>query len=621
MRRIFAKWLLLYIAVTFAAALAAAYYMQSKQALEHAVNTISLRIRDAKVQVVQNRIDLDNITDDLEDISKAKAVKLAAILRQRPELMQPGANSESLHELKQLIVVDEINIVDGNGIIVASTEVKYLGFNMDIGEQSRAFNDSLLYGGHRTFVQPITATAYNAGRKMQYAGCVLQDQPGYVQVGYVPERLVSASQVADIKNLAYGFRLGIHGKIIVCEDNKIVSINDEAQLGKELEEYGISLDGRLPGEVIRTTVDGQKVLAIYNNADTYKLIGMLPEQEIFAARNSSLKELLALNLIIFGALFALISWLLKSVVITGIQEIISALRRIAKGDLSAQVNVRTNKEFISLSDDINGMVEALRRAFAESRARIEQELNLAKTIQVSSLPNISAMKRWPTVELSAAMYTAREVGGDFYDFFALDDEHIAFIIADVSGKGIGAAMFMMKAKALLKQHIQSGECLSRAVGLANDELCENNDAFMFVTVFAAILNVRNNMLTVVNAGHNPPLLGIQGRYEHLKTQKNIVLGNFEHYKYREDLVQLSPGDILYCYTDGVTEAFDSRGELYGEQRLLANLNALGCEGHSEFVNASIKQSIDEFAAGTEQADDITTLVIKIVGGASCTSES
>ena len=180
---------------------------------------------------------------------------------------------------------------------------------------------------------------------------------------------------------------------------------------------------------------------------------------------------------------------------------------------------------------------------------------------------------------------------------------------------------MMKAKALLKQHIQSGECLSRAVGLANDELCENNDAFMFVTVFAAILNVRNNMLTVVNAGHNPPLLGIQGRYEHLKTQKNIVLGNFEHYKYREDLLQLSPGDILYCYTDGVTEAFDSRGELYGEQRLLANLNALGCEGHSEFVNASIKLSIDEFAAGTEQADDITTLVIKIVGGASCTSES
>jgi sigma-B regulation protein RsbU (phosphoserine phosphatase) len=215
-------------------------------------------------------------------------------------------------------------------------------------------------------------------------------------------------------------------------------------------------------------------------------------------------------------------------------------------------------------------------------------------------------------DIYASMRPAKEVGGDFYDFFFVDDKTLALVIADVSGKGVPAALFMVISKTLIKDNAQSGKSPREVLEAVNDMLCENNDAAMFVTVFLGYLDIESGRFTYACAGHNPPLLRAGGGYGWLKTSNGMVLAFMEGAPYKQSEIILRPDDILYLYTDGVTEAMNNEKNLFGDARLLETVNRYA-ELQPEGLTAVIKREIDAFAEGAEQSDDITMLALRYKG--------
>ncbi len=262
-----------------------------------------------------------------------------------------------------------------------------------------------------------------------------------------------------------------------------------------------------------------------------------------------------------------------------------------------------------MEQEISSYIEELTAATAE-RERIGAELDVAKHIQASMLPGIfPAFPERGEFDIYASMTPAKEVGGDFYDFFFVDEDHLALVMADVSGKGIPAAMFMVIAKTLLKNAVRAGDAPARALENVNRQLCEKNDAEMFVTVWLGVLELSSGKMVCANAGHEYPVIRRKnGLFELLKDRHGLVLAAMEEARYREYEILLNPGDRIFVYTDGVPEAADLENNLFGTERMLQVLNEqpeLSCRELLEHL----KEGIDRFAGEAPQFDDITMLVL------------
>ena len=286
------------------------------------------------------------------------------------------------------------------------------------------------------------------------------------------------------------------------------------------------------------------------------------------------------------------------------------LGKITGGDLAERVDVHITSEFATLSEGINATVGALRHAIENEARRIDAELEMGRTIQASVLP--TALPPDPRFRLAATMRTAKEVGGDFYDFFPLPGDRIALLIADVSGKGITAALYMMNAKALLKARILAHpDDPALALTEANQTLCANNQAHMFITVFLAILDLPTGTLTTLNAGHNPPLLRTREGWDYLRAKHGPALGISPKAKYPALPHTLLPGDRLLLYTDGVTEAQNPAHTLFGERRLLDAIQT--ASDSPQATLDALLAAIGAFASTAPQADDITLLTVTYDG--------
>lgn len=283
--------------------------------------------------------------------------------------------------------------------------------------------------------------------------------------------------------------------------------------------------------------------------------------------------------------------------------------------------VKTGDEIEKLSDsfhqmmwDITDYVENL-ETMTREKERIGAELNVATQIQADMLPRIfPAFPERKEFDIYASMKPAKEVGGDFYDFFLVDANHLAIVIADVSGKGVPAALFMVIAKTLIKNYAQLGASPADIFTLVNNQLCEGNEAGLFVTAWLGILDINTGEFTFVNAGHNPPLFMHEDQdFEYLKVRPGFVLAGMEGMQYAETTIHLSVGDRLYLYTDGVTEAENSREELYGDDRLKQAINQ-SKHGSAREMAEAIQESVRDFVADAEQFDDITMVSFVYNGG-------
>ncbi len=316
-----------------------------------------------------------------------------------------------------------------------------------------------------------------------------------------------------------------------------------------------------------------------------------------------------LFIISVGLIFLVANALIDRLVVRKMEKVGEALDQISGNNLDTKVDVRGFEEFNKLTNGINQTVDRLKGYVEDEKKRINKDLEFAKSIQHGTLPY-----RFPTTDnydLSADMVTAKVVGGDFYDFLPLPNDRLFFLIADVSGKGVPAAMFMMRAEALIKSLVQSSDIpLDKAVTMANNELCANNDAQMFVTCWCAILDVKSGHVDFVNAGHNPPLIKRKnGKFAEIVEKKNFVLAAMPGIPYKKESFDLKPGDEVFLYTDGVTEATDKKQQLYGMPRLLQFMNKFKYNSSKDMINGVLHQ-LDEFQKGVDQADDITMLMIR-----------
>ena len=273
------------------------------------------------------------------------------------------------------------------------------------------------------------------------------------------------------------------------------------------------------------------------------------------------------------------------------------------------------ESFADLSQKTVDYVEEVRRVTAE-KERIRTELHMAKQIQEGMLPNIfPAFPDRTEFDIYASMDPAKEVGGDFYDFFLIDNDHLALVMADVSGKGVPGALFMMASKNILQSSAMQGGSPADILERMNKVICANNPMQMFVTVWLGILEISTGRLTASNAGHEYPMIRrASGIFEIYKDKHGFVVGGMEGLKYKEYELQLQPGDMLFLYTDGVPEATNNRNELFGTDRMLSSLN-----GHPGDLPVTtlrhMQEAVDVFVDGAEQFDDLTMLCLEYKGTA------
>ena len=243
---------------------------------------------------------------------------------------------------------------------------------------------------------------------------------------------------------------------------------------------------------------------------------------------------------------------------------------------------------------------------------IKGDLAVAREIQQAILPRVFPPfpENAGQLDISASMNAAKDVGGDFYDFFRIDDDRIGFVIADVSGKGVPAAIFMAVSRTLIRATGIRGVNPSECITYSNELLAKESANYMFVTVFYGIYNIRTGQVTYTNAGHNPPyLMKADGSIRQLPLSKDLVVGALDDFQFSEDTLQLDPGDTLLLYTDGVTEAINADTEEFGEKRLEDTLKHLSSQSCQQIID-TIKANVSDFAGEAEQSDDITLLAIK-----------
>lgn len=298
----------------------------------------------------------------------------------------------------------------------------------------------------------------------------------------------------------------------------------------------------------------------------------------------------------------------------------AATDELASGNFDVELpQVRSQDEVGVLAHDFQVMKESLKEYIKNltettaAKERIQSELKVATDIQASLLPRLfPAFPDRPEFDIFASMDPAKEVGGDFYDFFFIDETNLCFLIADVSDKGVPAALYMMVAKTLLKSEGQRLGEPDRILSCVNNILALENDSSMFATVFCAILNTKTGEVRFANAGHNPPLIMDSRGIRYLVLQPGFVLGPMPDVVYAAERIILQPGDTLFLYTDGVTEAQNREEELYGAPRLLDALQRAPREDLAEMIHY-IRAEVKQHAGGAPQSDDVTMVAVKYRG--------
>lgn len=434
--------------------------------------------------------------------------------------------------------------------------------------------------------------------------------------------------VASIKvlNTGYSFLLSRNGTMLT-HPNKELIMNEtifsiaESQNSPALREIGRRMVRGESGFTPYTTINGIKSWLYYAPvaATGWTLAAVFPEMELFAEVRALTITVALMGLGGIVLLAAAVALIARSIT-TPLHVLAEATENIASGNFNAELPpVRSHDEvgkltqaFIVMNNSLKEYIKDLTETTA-AKERIQSELKVATDIQASLLPRLfPAYPDRPEFDVFASMDPAKEVGGDFYDFFFIDKDNLCFLIADVADKGVPAALYMMVAKTLLKTEGQRLGEPDQILTCVNNALAVDNESCMFATVFCAILDTRSGEVRFANAGHNPPLLINRQGTRYLALKAGFVLGPMADSAYECERITLHPGDTLFLYTDGVTEAKDPDDVLYGESQLRHDLAHGPQEDLTEMIHA-IRAAVSRHANGAEQSDDVTMLAIRYRG--------
>lgn len=588
------------------------------------------KIGHYSVQYVQN-------FDTLQD-SHREDLALAANLK--PMLYQTTFNDE-------VILATYIGFENGLYITAAETQ-EYMLDDKEYDPRQRDWYKTAVSAGKTTFTD-VYEGWQNQEILITCASPIFENDTlkGVVGCDILLSKMNHLVINADLGKSGYAFVLNEHGELIFCNDkrrNTEDSFLRENYMNSESAELrGIAEKMTAAQEGIAQITDqGQDWFVAYSpiqstgwSIATLMLVDeALKEsyessEDIFSLSQESaghIQDAVVFALVLMGIVivfclivFSIVGIKLSRKITEPLMQLDEGVKIISGGNLDHAITIKTGDEIEALALSFNKMRGDLLEQMANLKAvtaekeRIGAELDVARRIQSSMLPCIfPPFPTHPELDIYATMAPAKEVGGDFFDFFMLDEKKLAIVIADVSGKGVPAALFMVIAKTLLKNCVQTGLSPKQVMEKVNSQLCENNQAEMFVTVWLGILDISIGKLTCVNAGHEFPVIKrVGGDYELIKDKHCFVLAGMEDIRYHEYEIIFTPGDLLYLYTDGVTEATNKNNELFGTQRMIDALNThkdASCKQLLELM----RDDIEDFVDGASQADDITMLALEIL---------
>ena len=459
--------------------------------------------------------------------------------------------------------------------------------------------------------------------------------------------------IDDISDLILKYKIGKNGyNFIIDKNGNIVMHPEYASIFQDessFESFNLSESGLVneilnkKSDVISAKIDDKNYYISFSpmEINDWTWVSTLPEEELMepiykienlidASLEKSEKSLekdfnfvIIVFLIVFLVSFVIICFVctkLSKNISLPITRLCEATKSISRGNFDLSVDKNSDDEIGKLAKSFNLMARNLKRYMKNlkkttaEKEKVHSELMIANKIQKSMLPCIfPAFPERKDFDIYAVMDPAREVGGDFYDFFLIDDSKLALVIADVSDKGVSAALFMVVAKILIKNQLQNGDSPAEVLKIVNNRLCESNEVGMFVTCFLGIFDIKSGEFIYANAGHNPPFL-------YRKSEENcivitsphgLVLGGTPNITYLQSKTYLYPGDFLFLYTDGVTEAANKRGRLFSQQKLEEIVNSCGKKNVAiQDLIFDIKSEINKFVGNAAVSDDITMLALK-----------
>lgn len=601
MRRKFLIWLSTVIFTVFMVTVGVAYVHFTAHAESRAAMTMNSRLNDLMGLILHANDSMRHVmkVNDAGALQRTRA--LAEMISLNPNLLN---SQESLQKVANELGVEQISVTDGEGHVVAAVPESNVGYNLAEHEQSREFM-ACLDDPDLEICQRPRANGQN-NLPMQYTGIHRKDAPGVVQVGIVTthEQMVRAN--ASFGKLAANYELGKAGFIIAYHDGAI--------LNKSTLPYAETDLLSIPLEKAEEIQLGEKSYFVYAlERDHYRLVGLLPTDEMYHDSMKAVRSMLFSNLLLFVLLFVVVSFLLQHYVVRSIRQVTESLRRIAGGDLNVRVEVEDTPEMRHLSADINAMVDTLQSMGEDKRESMKRELELARSIQMSSMPGkFPAFPGRQEFDLYAVCSPALSVGGDFYDFFLLDDDHLCFLVADNSEKGIPAALNMMRSLSVIRSLARSGADPVTLVSETNRELCNAGGGAIRLGLFFGSLEISSGTLSFVNAGAPQALLQHEGQpYEMLSMRSGMVMGAYSEAVYQLCTLKMQPGDRLFLYTEGVPDAVDVHNTPFGEAGLQAAL-AGSAQTVSE-VLLQVRSALRRHMAEAEQREDITMFALEYQG--------
>ena len=560
-----------------------------------------------------------NINDMHEDIKNNIDSKMYDIATEIGEDYYHDLEFENIEWLANYYGVSDIHIVKNDGLVVDSTNSNLINMNLSVDDDLINFVPLIKgvddVGDNVDRMDYLSYDPQKANSKAKkYAGIKYENH--FIIIAY--DDTVYKKNLEDIIIRATkNRRIGEKGSLMVVDNSGVIIADELGYKGKNISELGLEADTLSYYNAYEryTFKDKNNNNYYYTalNIDNYNIYAFFDKTEADFKNIESILMNTFMETIVFGIMFVVLYYVTKGSIVKNIDQVNTDLNNITKGNLDTVVNVKDNEEFISLSNGINLTVDALKNLIQEANERIDSELRYAKEIQFSSLPTVfPAFPEHDEFDLYALMDPAKEIGGDFYDFYMLNDYTVVFLVADVSGKGIPASLFMMRSKTTIRNYAESGISLGEVFTRANNRLCEENDAGMFVTSWIGMLDLRNGNLRYANAGHNPPLIKRKdGTYEYLKGPAAFVLAGMKNINYKEQTLTLNPGDEIFVYSDGVVEATNTEKELYGEKRLQDFLNTQENKTAMEICN-NVHSNVNQFYNGADQFDDITELSLRFI---------
>jgi serine phosphatase RsbU (regulator of sigma subunit) len=581
MRSLFYKWLLLFVVLAFGLTFALSWHLHRKEAKENALQLLEISLNDVAERVRREEANLQTITEMSAASAIAKARAFALLVQGDPAILK---DAEALKRIRKKLDVDELHVSDKNGKLIASLGAdghhgkdNYLGFNLAEETQSRIFMQAVTDPAFELVQEPQYCGA--DGRLFQYSGVARLDEPGVVQIGYHPERIKKAQQLANVKNIESDMRIGINGKLFITGNTQYPA------------DYK---------RVFYTPLGLCQSVA----CGKYLLTAMLPWQEVYHKDRTVITTLFVGNTIVFALIFALVAGLLHKVVIKEISAVTDSLNEFSKGNFDAKIEVKSSSEMHALAESINKTVNVLKKSSLPARAESDAEITamLKNSLKPSSIPENGNYK------FTAEIFTASEVGSNLCDVFKIDKENIAVFFADIREKGVAQGLYMMKARNMLKKALLKNSP-EKALHIVNKELFNNGEGNIPLNAFLGILHLRSGMLHIFNAGYVDPVIKSKNRKTgFVSSPFNSLLGGSSDSAFIPLPLSLNKGDNIYFYSSDIIEMSNARGEKYGRERLLDVISSSG-NSAAETIRA-VRQEVMDFCGENPGDADIAIAVLE-----------